>query len=304
MKKFIYIIIIVSIILFLSSCKRQTGERNEAPSKKVDTTAVVYFSVSDDIKSLAQSISNNGGFDLFEIMPSEVYTSSDVTFDENSRAYIEHSDKNLRPEMINELILDKYDTIYLGFPVWFNSLPNIIYSFIDNTDLVNKKIYLFSIGSQNDISECLNELISYSDKLYILDGINFNYNYTEDEIKRWLNTNNSISHESVTILINDKPYLMELENNSSSKELVNSLTEKYQMKDLNNNQKYMYLDNLITENATHLDIIYKGDVLLSHNNKLIIFYENTNSLEDYTKIGHIPSLDNMPKKDITIEIKK
>ena len=102
---------------------------------------IVYFSASGTTKIVSEKLSNIIGADLFEIVPKEKYTNADLDWtNKESRSSVEMQDKNSRPEILNKLDnIDKYDTIILGFPVWWYTAPTIINTFIEDNDLTNKK---------------------------------------------------------------------------------------------------------------------------------------------------------------------
>ena len=106
---------------------------------------VSYFSASGVTKRKAEALAQEVGGDLFEIMPKQIYTDADLNWtNETSRSSIEIKDKNCRPE-INDINIDinSYDTIYIGFPIWWGIAPNVVKTFMDKIDLTNKKIITF-----------------------------------------------------------------------------------------------------------------------------------------------------------------
>lgn len=149
---------------------------------------IVYFSASGTTKIVSEKLSNIIGADLFEIVPKEKYTNADLDWtNKESRSSVEMQDKNSRPEILNKLDnIDKYDTIILGFPVWWYTAPTIINTFIEDNDLTNKKIYIFvtsggssSEGSYNDLKNKYIDLDFVSHK-------RLNTNLNIDEIKGWI----------------------------------------------------------------------------------------------------------------------
>ena len=306
MKKHIIILIIICLLLSITSCKKNDRVNESNFNKKKDNVVVIYFSVTENTEKVANDISEIGGFDIIRIYPNEGYTSFDIDYnDKESRVIKEKNDKKIRPEMASEILLDKYDTIYLGYPIWFDDAPNIIYTFLDTHDLTNKNIYLFSTSKESDITNSSNNIIAYNNKLNIKGSMGFNSSSSYDDIKRWVNATEETRNEySVTITINDKPYLLSLEDNDISYEVINYLNDEYTMKDLNHNEKYVYFDRIFNTSEKVVETIYKGDVYLYNNNCLVIFYENTSNLYSYTKIGHINDLNDMPSGDIKISIKK
>ena len=113
---------------------------------------VAYFSAGGNTKKLAERIANEKGFDLFEIEPKVKYTKEDLDWmDKNSRSSIEMSDKSSRPEIVKkDLDLSLYDTVYLGFPIWWYIAPTIVNTFLESYDFTGKRIVVFATsGSSN-----------------------------------------------------------------------------------------------------------------------------------------------------------
>ena len=106
---------------------------------------VVYFSATGVTKNVASEIAQNIGADLFEIVPKQQYTSADLNWhDANSRSSVEMKDRSSRPaveDKVNDI--NQYDTIVLGFPVWWYTAPTIVNTFIEENDLSGKKINVF-----------------------------------------------------------------------------------------------------------------------------------------------------------------
>ncbi len=128
---------------------------------------VVYFSASGTTKKVAEKIASEIGADIFEIEPKEAYTQADLDWtNQSSRSTIEMKDRSSRPAIKSNVnnIAD-YDTIILGFPVWWYTAPTIVNTFIEANDLKGKKINVFvtsggsgADGSVNDLKQAYAEL--------------------------------------------------------------------------------------------------------------------------------------------------
>lgn len=101
---------------------------------------VTYFSASGVTKRVAEGIANENGYDIFEIVPQEIYTPEDLDWtDKNSRSTIEMNDRKFRPPIKETCDVSGYDTVVIGFPVWWYTAPTIINTFIESVDLSGKK---------------------------------------------------------------------------------------------------------------------------------------------------------------------
>ena len=113
---------------------------------------VAYFSASGVTKKVAEGIASAVNGDLFEIEPEVAYTSADLNWmDKKSRSSIEMNDKDFRPAMVKkELNLSQYESILLGFPIWWYVAPTIVNTFLESFDFSGKKIILFATSGAAD----------------------------------------------------------------------------------------------------------------------------------------------------------
>ena len=109
---------------------------------------------------------------------------------------------------------------------------------------------------------------------------------------------------SVKVTINDKKYIIQLEDNETAKSFVNLLPQEYDMSELNGNEKYVYLNNTLPTNESNPKRINSGDVMLYGNNCLVIFYKSFDTSYSYTKIGHIDNLENLGNNEVTAIFEK
>lgn len=135
--------------------------------------------------------------------------------------------------------------------------------------------------------------------IFILTGcVNNSKNY-EKEIEE-----SDVKVSEVKVTINDKEYIIELENNDTVNEFIKILPQEFIMDELNGNEKFVYMNNSLTTNPYNPNHIVKGDVMLYGNNCLVIFYKSFDTLYSYTKIGHIDNLDNLGNGSITAKFDK
>lgn len=123
-------------------------------------TLVAYFSVTGTTKNFANMISSILKADLFEIKPANKYNESDLNWqDTNSRTVKEKDDPSCRPELAKLVPnIEKYDTIFIGFPIWWHTAPKIINSFIDKHDFSGKTIVPFITSYGTDILKADSDL--------------------------------------------------------------------------------------------------------------------------------------------------
>lgn len=149
---------------------------------------ICYFSASGITKKAAEKISNVLKGDLFEIEPIEKYTKEDLDWtNNNSRSSIEMNDKTSRPQIKNKVEnIDNYDTIILGFPVWWYTAPTIINTFIEENDLTNKDVYIFVTSGSSSYESSLNNLRNAYPSINFINGKRFIGNETDNDIVDWI----------------------------------------------------------------------------------------------------------------------
>ena len=135
---------------------------------------VAYFSASGVTKSVAEKIADENGYDIFEIVPEEIYTPADLDWtDKNSRSTIEMNDKKFRPPISQTCDVSGYDTVVIGFPVWWYTAPSIINTFIESVDLTGKTIKAFCTSGGSGIDKCVSDLSGTYPELNFTKGMRF-----------------------------------------------------------------------------------------------------------------------------------
>lgn len=154
MKKLL--LLTVAILLVIAGFAQNQEKENNNMKK----TLVVYFSATGTTKAAAQKLANEFNADLYEIVPEQPYTSADLNWrDKNSRSTIEMKDKSSRPAIKGccENIAD-YDTVWIGFPVWWYTAPTIVNTFIEAHDLSGKTLNVFATSGSSDVKGSYNDL--------------------------------------------------------------------------------------------------------------------------------------------------
>ena len=149
---------------------------------------VAYFSASGVTKKLAERISKIAGADLHEIVPKEIYTDEDLNWmNENSRSSIEMKNKSFRPEIANKINnIDDYDTIYVGFPIWWYVAPTIINTFLESYNLTGKTIIPFATSGESLMGNTNEELKNYCKGSVLKEGRRFDIKDSDEIIKNWI----------------------------------------------------------------------------------------------------------------------
>lgn len=135
---------------------------------------VAYFSASGVTKNIAEKIADENGYDVFEIVPEEIYTDADLDYtNKDSRSTLEMNDKSFRPPIAESCDVSEYDTVVIGFPVWWYTAPTIINTFIESVDLSGKTIKAFCTSGGSGIDKCVNDLQASYPELNFTEGMRF-----------------------------------------------------------------------------------------------------------------------------------
>ena len=148
---------------------------------------ISYFSASGKTRRVAEEMATILEGDLFEIEPAEVYTKEDLNWmDSNSRSSIEMKDKTFRPVVSKKVDhLQDYDTVVIGFPVWWYTAPTIINTFLEENDMSGKELYVFVTSGGTGVEGTLRDLKNTYPNLQFVDGKRIQ-KVDENAIKSWI----------------------------------------------------------------------------------------------------------------------
>ncbi len=151
-------------------------------------TLVVVFSATGTTKGVAEKLAAITDADLYEIIPAEPYTPEDLNYgDNNSRATKEHNDKTVRPAIGSDRIdLTQYDTIYIGYPIWFAEEPRIMDAFAEQYDFSGKTVIPFCTSGSSGIGGSGKNLAECAGTGTWLEGKRFSGSTTENDLKTWI----------------------------------------------------------------------------------------------------------------------
>ena len=151
-------------------------------------TLVAVFSASEVTKRVGQEIARISGGDFFEIVPVEKYTNADLNYmNSRSRSSVEMNDPSVRPEIANRVSdMDSYDTVIIGFPIWWGVAPRIIETFLESYDFGGKTILPFCTSGGSGVGRSDTELYkNVSGDVKWGKGVQIN-RPNESTIKSWL----------------------------------------------------------------------------------------------------------------------
>ncbi len=152
-------------------------------------TLVAYFSASGVTAKVAKKLSDAIGADLFEIKPEVPYTKADLNWmDKKSRSSIEMNDLSFRPPVAEKMDnMADYDTVYVGFPIWWYIAPTIINTFLEQYDMTGKTIIPFATSGGSGMGKTNDNLSSSCKGAKLLEGKVLRSNVSAEELVSWAN---------------------------------------------------------------------------------------------------------------------
>ena len=200
MNKIISILLISFLALGLVACGDTSQNKRvdenpavEESNKSIEETnkenlLVVYFSVTGNTKTIAEKIATLTDADLYEIKPAVEYTDADIDYgNSNSRTSMEQNDSSVRPEIQSETIsLERYDTIYIGYPIWWGEEPRIMDTFVESYDFGDITMIPFCTSGSSGIGNSGKNLATNAGSGNWLEGKRFSAQVSENELKDWI----------------------------------------------------------------------------------------------------------------------
>lgn len=221
MKRILSFLLAVCLLMALTACGNQTTSSNETSSSEPETsqiqtpsstpettpepdpsssepeqteegerTLVVYFSATGNTKAVAEKIAELTGADIYDIVPAEPYTADDLDYNvSDCRANREMNDASARPAIGGDSIdVSGYDTVMIGYPIWWGTMPRIINTFLDTYDLSGKVILPFCTSGGSGVSQSASDIRSAEPDADVRAGLRAR-NAQDSGIESWLNEN-------------------------------------------------------------------------------------------------------------------
>ena len=154
-------------------------------------TLVVYYSATGNTAAVAETIADTTGGDLFELEPAEPYTDADLDWtDDNSRVSQEYADESLRDvELVSTTVdnWDSYDTVFIGYPIWWGIAAWPVDTFVENNDFTGKTVIPFCTSSSSDIGDSGQLLADMAGTGDWQDGMRFRSGVDDADVQDWVN---------------------------------------------------------------------------------------------------------------------
>ena len=170
-----------------------TAPAESEPETQPETgkTLVVYYSASGNTERVAKDIAEAAGADLFEIVPTEVYTSDDLDWtNPDSRVSREHDDESLRDVPLTTTEVpdwDSYDTVFIGYPIWWGIAAWPVDTFVKNNDFTGKTVIPFATSSSSGMGQSGSLLADMAGTGEWQEGQRFSSGVSGDDVQSWVN---------------------------------------------------------------------------------------------------------------------
>ena len=192
------IVLVIGVLLIVLNNRNFNDNNNENNQEDENTNVsngnilVVYFSAQGHTESVAEQIAANLNADLFEIVPVSEYTSDDLDWtDDNSRVSREHEDESLRNielETTSVSNWDTYDTVLIGYPIWWGIAAWPVNTFVEANNFTGKTVIPFCTSSSSGLGESGELLAELANSGNWQVGHRFSSNPSDSDIKTWTDT--------------------------------------------------------------------------------------------------------------------
>ncbi len=209
MKKGIALFLMISLVLVCAGCgsapaqtasepvpekaPEQTPAETPAPVQEPESVPhssvlVVYFSATGTTRGVAERIAALTGGDLAEIVPAQPYTAEDLNYnDRSTRATVEQNTADARPEIANEISLEGYTTVYLGYPIWWGQAPRILSTFAESHDFTGITVIPFCTSGGSGAGRTGETLGEQAGTGTFLTSTRLDAGISEADLQSWIN---------------------------------------------------------------------------------------------------------------------
>ncbi len=178
------------MLSLLTAACSGTAEKPIEKDNSASKTLVVYFSATGSTERVAGYIASLTGGDLFELQPSQSYTSADLTWtNSTSRVVREHDDESLRDVALIKTTVDnwdEYDIVFIGYPIWWGIAAWPVNNFIKGNDFSGKTVIPFCTSASSGLGQSAELLSRMADGGSWLTGRRFRSNVPQSDVKEWV----------------------------------------------------------------------------------------------------------------------
>ena len=279
------------------SSSQDTGRVNVLDSSS--DILVACFSVTNHTWPLAEYAQKHYSCDLFEIVPTVPYTDEDINYNDNqSRANKEQNDPTARPKIKNAIPnFDKYQTVFLGYPIWWGEAPKIIYTFVEAYDFEGVTVIPFCTSGSSDIGSSATHLSQSAPKATWKQGKRFSIGTSESSFASWLDEVLPQEEKGMNLKIDGTAVPMNWLDNASVDALKDISPLEIHATRYGGFEQVGPIGQSIVSSDARM-VTEPGDVVLYASNQIVVFF-GSNTWE-YTKLGHI----DLSKDELTALLNK
>ncbi len=189
MKKLFTVLFALMMTFTMMSCAFAETEPATPVVEPTSHILIIYFSATGTTKAVAENLQTALSADIYEIIPEQPYTDADLNWnDSNSRTTHEQNDKTVRPGIEGELPdLTAYDTIIIGYPIWWGEEPRIMDTLVESLDLTDKTMAVFFTSGSSGLGNSMKHLEQNAGAGTWLEGKRFRPSTTVQELTTWAN---------------------------------------------------------------------------------------------------------------------
>lgn len=159
----------------------------ETGSEAHSTVLVVYFSATGTTRGLAERIAALTGGDLAEIVPAQPYSAEDLNYnDRQTRATVEQNTPDARPEIAEDISLEGYTTVYLGYPIWWGQAPRILSTFVESHDFTGITVIPFCTSGSSGAGRTGETLGELAGTGTFLPSTRLNAGISDSDLQVWI----------------------------------------------------------------------------------------------------------------------
>lgn len=184
------LVLLLALTLTVAGLMVAISEEGATPAPETEPTShilVVYFSATGTTRGVAEKLAEGLKADLYEIVPEVPYTDADLNYNSSkSRTSIETDDPSCRPAIAGELPdLTGYDTVLIGYPIWWGDAPRILSTFVESVDLTDKTVAVFFTSGGSGLGNSMRHLEQQAGAGTWLEGKRFTPHNTVEEVTSW-----------------------------------------------------------------------------------------------------------------------
>ena len=291
------------VVSALYQYRTLSGGEVPAPAPTPDQggkVLVACFSNTNNTENIAKHLETILSADLYKITPEVPYTAADLNYsDSGCRANREQNDDSARPAISGALPnLADYDTVFLGYPIWWGQAPKILYTFLESGEFGGKTIVPFCTSGSSGIGSSAENLRASASSANWLEGQRFSGSASQETVEAWVNGLNLPAADAakparegepsaLNLTVNGTTLTATLSDNSSAQALRDLLAEgprTIQMSDYGSMEKVGPLGRSLPTNNEEITT-QAGDLILYQGNQFVIYYA-PNSW-NFTRLGHV-----------------